>query len=317
MTDKLTSSASFRTTFEAAKQRLDREVGVGLIRQWPVFMSEDDEDSSVSFTTGGVITESEEDGLEPPHSKSLVLEMRKRRQAADEFTFETVDAAFASLKGRMTEVTTTKEKMQATVAHAIARANNARKIHQDLYADRMMDVAASVALEAQAIELGFNRWIEASIVNRVARARQNRHLNMEMTNLSSFPRAIPNDVAEKITALRPIFDEFSILFTNPLKESVAPVSKDPILFGTLNAFPERLYYIDSWEDEFCNLTLEKFITLAKEEVHPDWEVEVSTDVTDKDIEDVIAWSKSRNLLRPVPPPTLFNRFRYALMGFFS
>lgn len=329
MTDNeksLTTSASFRSTFEAAKPSIEQEVGIGIVRNW-----------GPTFTEGGVLTmnvnqnfpteeEGDEDAMsEPAEDDDMAvattiarLHMAKKQSGPDEFTFETVDAAFNALKSKLTEVTTTKEQMQAAVAHAMARAANARKIHQHLYAERMMAVAAATALEAQAIALGFNKWIDGGIVDRVARHPRNRHLNMERANLTDFPRAIPNNVSNMITGLMPVFDSFMILFTNPTKERLRPEDKDPILFGMFRAFPNRLYYITDWVDEYCDLTLEKFTNIATETLHDEWKINVSTEVTDADIEEVIEWTRtSRSLDFPRREHmTFFQKLRTFLRNLF-
>jgi hypothetical protein len=40
--------------------------------------------------------------------------------------------------------------------------------------------------------------------------------------------------------------------------------KDPILFGVIRG-SRKLYYLGSWEDEYCDLTLDKFIEQFGEE----------------------------------------------------
>ena len=55
--------------------------------------------------------------------------------------------------------------------------------------------------------------------------------------------------------------------------------KDPILFGVI-AGSNKLYYIADWVDEYCDLTLEKFIDtigVKKEELHMDYNPHNKTD----------------------------------------
>ena len=61
-----------------------------------------------------------------------------------------------------------------------------------------------------------------------------------------------------------IFDEFWVLYLDytgkELKTNKEKIKeKDPILFGCFSFAPERFFYITDWVDDFCDLTLEKFV----------------------------------------------------------
>jgi hypothetical protein len=211
-------------------------------------------------------------------------------EPASEFEFESSSDAFQIVKDRMQEVETSPEKVKAVVANALARAAEARELKQHRYSDRLMQIAAAVAIEAQVVALGYSKWVDATLVNQVVAA--NRHLFLEMSSLSSFPRSIPTDVANIIKSVKPLFDDFIIVFTDPKKE-VDPKEKDPILFGTLRAFPDRLYYITDWTDPWCDLTLDKFLTIAQTTYPEGWKPPTEvTEVTDADLQQVIMWAKN-------------------------
>ena len=65
-----------------------------------------------------------------------------------------------------------------------------------------------------------------------------------------------------------IFDNYCILHYDPEKKSYAQTieeqkretqkRRDPILFGLIRG-SNKLYYITDWVDEFCDLTLDKFV----------------------------------------------------------
>lgn len=87
--------------------------------------------------------------------------------------------------------------------------------------------------------------------------------------LHNFVRVIPEEILklkEECDA-NGIFDNYVILtYVDPKKkehvkketEKEKQQRKDPILFG-VRADSRRLYFIGDWEDEFCDLTLEKVI----------------------------------------------------------
>ena len=79
---------------------------------------------------------------------------------------------------------------------------------------------------------------------------------------------IPDNIIDKkyeIDKLK-IFDNYVILHydkdndqTSLTKEEIEKL-KDPILFGVIRG-SKKLYYIDDWEDEYCDLTLDRLVKM--------------------------------------------------------
>ena len=69
-----------------------------------------------------------------------------------------------------------------------------------------------------------------------------------------------------------LFDDMYVIFTDYTGSERSNIeeskrAKDPILFGALkiaNQLSSRLYYIADWEDEFCDLTLDKLVKEFKD-----------------------------------------------------
>jgi len=90
--------------------------------------------------------------------------------------------------------------------------------------------------------------------------------------LEEFPRTIPPIYREKIMHVKEtkIFDELWILFIDYKKENIKTnkqkiKEKDPIVFGKFAYDSENLFWVCDWIDEYCDLTLEKFIETVKKE----------------------------------------------------
>ena len=87
--------------------------------------------------------------------------------------------------------------------------------------------------------------------------------------LEDFERDIPDDIVEKVADAKEqhLFDEYYVVFTDYTgkerkKIEVKRREKDPILFGILKIGEQvstRLYHIGSWEDQYCDLTLDKMV----------------------------------------------------------
>src|SRR5699024_9424503 len=66
------------------------------------------------------------------------------------------------------------------------------------------------------------------------------------------------------------------------------IEKDPILFGTFQdknsqTVIDRFYFLGDWEDEYCDLTLDKMVNKMKKNTGNDIEMNISTP---KDIEEL-------------------------------
>lgn len=221
----------------------------------------------------------------------------------EEIEFNEVEEAFSAIKDGI-RTPEQEQDLRNRVALAVARANEARNIGQLGYSERVLELAAGWILEQQAAALGYSRWVERELVHRVLQ-RTNQLLNIELCRLDQFPRAIPASVQEIIRTTRPIFTDFVIVFTNPKKETV---KRDPILFGVIRSFEDRLYYITDWIDEYCDLTMDKLMTIGQQELHDDWRVQtVPSEPTDEDMRLLIDRVLNKNMM-PVKHSFL-KRFR--------
>ena len=100
--------------------------------------------------------------------------------------------------------------------------------------------------------------------------------------IQNYIRNIPINVIKKkfeIDQLE-IFDNYVILHydpngvsyaqTNKEKEEEEKKKRDPIMFGVIEG-STKLYYIDSWEDEYCDLTWDKMVDIiGKETIEKDF-----------------------------------------------
>ena len=79
--------------------------------------------------------------------------------------------------------------------------------------------------------------------------------------LTDFKRIIPESVISKVKIVEDlkVFDNYVILHYDPNIKKISLVEKkDPILFGVIKN-SDKLYFIDDWIDEKCDLTYDKII----------------------------------------------------------
>lgn len=89
---------------------------------------------------------------------------------------------------------------------------------------------------------------------------------IKLDYIKNFTRPLPQEVVSKIERVNQleVFDNYVVLYYDPdgkiYKETAREEAKrrDPIVFGVI-AGSTKLYYIADWVDEYCDLTLEKFI----------------------------------------------------------
>ena len=104
---------------------------------------------------------------------------------------------------------------------------------------------------------------------------------IKLSYLKNFNRPIPQSVIDKVSKLNnlEVFDNYVVLYYDPdgkvYKETAKEEAKrrDPIIFGVI-AGSKKLYYVDDWVDEYCDLTLDAFVDtlgITKDDLHFDAE----------------------------------------------
>lgn len=92
---------------------------------------------------------------------------------------------------------------------------------------------------------------------------------IKLDYIKNFNRPLPIEITKKIEEVNnlEIFDNYVVLYYDPdgeiYKETAKEEAKrkDPILFGVI-AGSNKLYYVADWVDEYCDLTLEKYLDIC-------------------------------------------------------
>ena len=141
--------------------------------------------------------------------------------------------------------------------------DEAIKNGQIAFSEELLSKLFVLAREAEMWAMGKKIFLERDVYeefkNKTAR-------KVSLTPLKNFARPIPESVlAEKKRCDEAgLYDGYAVMHYDDgktvketVKEKVAR-EKDPILFGVVR-YSSRLYFVDDWEDEFCDLTLDDII----------------------------------------------------------
>lgn len=146
----------------------------------------------------------------------------------------------------------------------------ARKMGQRAQEEQLVDNIIIHIYESVLYSSGANKYIT---VDDLARLQEKCKKQLDLDYIKNFNRIIPDDIAKKKMMMDSlgVFDNYLILHYNPsginYKETKKEIKakKDPILFGIIRG-SNKLYYIGSWEDEYCDLTWDEVVDKIGERV---------------------------------------------------
>ena len=121
--------------------------------------------------------------------------------------------------------------------------------------------------EREIVKMGINTFIYRDdieeYIDSVAKD------TVKIIELENYEREIPDEIVEVVATVKDKFDQLYVVFTDYTGKVERQVEKerrekDPILFGTFQnpsnrTVIDRFYYLGDWEDEYCDLTLDKMV----------------------------------------------------------
>lgn len=144
---------------------------------------------------------------------------------------------------------------------------------QDMLADKIVRELAIQTRESFIYAKGIRSYIEKSDLDKVKHQVRGGHISD--TKLEHYTRVIPKSVLRKKAKVDKVFDGFVIYhYYNPeveeklakkqkMSEDEKSKMKDPILFGYIKE-NNRLYFVDDWDDEFCDLNFNELCSVVAE-----------------------------------------------------
>ena len=166
----------------------------------------------------------------------------------------------------------TEESLDNFYDAALAQLAKYKLFRQKRMIRKLMFIVDCVPKERQLLELGINTFIYKEDIEDYINNVENKVV--KLIEMENYPRDIPEEFADTITKTIEIFDEFYVLFTDYTGKEEKRVAKerrekDPILFGVFknnSQMNDRFYYLGDWVDEYCDLTLEKLLAEAGDDI---------------------------------------------------
>jgi hypothetical protein len=129
----------------------------------------------------------------------------------------------------------------------------------------------NIVKEREAVKLGIDTFIYRDDIEEYIDSVADDAV--KIIELEEYERDIPDEIVDAIVKTKHIFTKYYVLFTDYTGKIERQVEKerqrkDPIIFATFQdeksrSVIDRFYFIGDWEDEYCDLTLDKMVNQFK------------------------------------------------------
>lgn len=176
---------------------------------------------------------------------------------------------FEILKTKKEEVT--DARLQDIYSNAVKMLEGFIITEQQESAKKMIYHMETIEKEHELVKLGVTTFVyKEDVVDFINNISDDV---VKVIELKNYQRALPEEAIQAVSKTKHLFDEFFIVFTDYTGEAEKKVKKeriekDPILFGVFfdkkqDIAIERFYFLADWEDEYCDLTLDKMVSVME------------------------------------------------------
>ena len=172
---------------------------------------------------------------------------------------------FEQVKERKNHIT--DEDLRKVYDNCLELLNKYKITGQKKGMKKLMFHLECIEKEREIVKMGINTFIYRDdieeYIDNVAKD------TVKIIELENYEREIPDEIVNLIAEVKDKFDQLYVVFTDYTGKIERQVKKerrekDPILFGTFQnqtnrTVIDRFYYLGDWEDEYCDLTLDKMV----------------------------------------------------------
>lgn len=172
---------------------------------------------------------------------------------------------FEQVKERKNHIT--DEDLRKVYDNCLELLNKYKIAGQKKGMKKLMFHLECIEKEREIVKMGINTFIYRDdieeYIDNVAKD------TVKIIELENYEREIPDEIVNLIAEVKDKFDQLYVVFTDYTGKIERQIKKerrekDPILFGTFQnqadrTVIDRFYYLGDWEDEYCDLTLDKMV----------------------------------------------------------
>ncbi len=182
----------------------------------------------------------------------------------EEVKVDTATKYFTTLKAKKKK--TDDETLKAIYDNCLLLLDKYDKTNQVDAMKKLLTHVEMLERERAVIAAGVDTFVYKEDVKQYCQEVKDRVV--KMIELSRYEREIPDEITATYERVKNLFDEFIVVFTDYTNEHVDKTKKerDPILFGVYMNDKKteirkgtRMYFLGDWEDEYCDLTLDKLV----------------------------------------------------------
>jgi hypothetical protein len=185
-----------------------------------------------------------------------------KEKTVNKIKYKSVDQFFKDIKGVVKELKLENKSLDFyTKAIETAEENGQKALVEILYSKKE-EIVTEIAL----IKAGITKYVnEEDVVKFFEKSKLPKKV-LKLTWIKNYARIIPQDVLQekKIFDEKGLFDNYVVLHFDKnddgsqMTQEEKERAKDPILFGVCK-YSRKLFYVADWIDEYCDLTLDKFL----------------------------------------------------------
>lgn len=214
---------------------------------------------------------------------------------------------FKFVKSKMTKMQ--QKEMHERLSKLQKLVKEAKNLGQKALYEELATKVAMTVKEQEMNVCGIEYIVPKSIIEKYM--YKVKDVDIKLSKLENYTRPIPANVSKRLKKVQELelFDNYWVLYldykdkididNNKKKESSDKKTnkekikeKDPILFGVQNYEPDKFYFIIDWIDEYCDLTLDKFVDTIKKD-DPNYNLNSIDEMTPKLMQKLIQESKER------------------------
>ena len=248
--------------------------------------------------------------------------MNNIKEVKEEEKFMTPKDYFDKVKAQRHELT--DEKVNEIYENCLDMLNKSITTGQIDATNKLIFQLETIDRESEIVKLGITSFVYREDVEHFIDDVSDKAV--KLIELEQYERAIPSEIVDIIDIVKGKFDKLYVVFTDYTDEMGKKVAKerrdkDPILFGAFENkvtgdIMERFYYIGDWEDEYCDLTLDKMVMVMKKETGINIKREINTPQDVRDLKaklekEVEALKKSN---KPPIKKGIFSKVKTFLTG---